>query len=151
MDEYMIGLDSCAWFSGISYLEYFCTFIFPFNLICIYLYISTPLGNVTVHVLCICLCVFGCMFCVKDKEVTDRDSLCRAGPCAIMFFMLFCSIIKLTEFGQWPGGACLLSIHLWRSTEAETYALSKAFNRPKPKWDLNLCPKQETRGLNRPL
>lgn len=45
----------------------------------------------------------------------------------------------------------LVLIYLWKSTETKTYALRKAFNRPKPKGELNLCPKQDMRGLSRPL
>lgn len=64
--------------------------------------------------------------------------------------MHLCSIIKQTAFQPWHGGACILSVYLWRSTETALYAIRKAFSRPQPKWQLNLCPKQDTRGPNRP-
>lgn len=87
------------------YLQYGC----PFNLTWIYVYVSTPEGNIIERVICISVCVFVWALWVKDKEVTDLVP--RRPFCALVFFMLPCSIIKLTEFRRWPGWACLLSIY----------------------------------------
>lgn len=45
------------------------------------------------------------------KKVPDKTVVCCTGPCVLTVFLVFCSIIKMTEFRKWPGGVYPLSIY----------------------------------------